>query len=42
MWLSATSASGGVRAALEKLSLDLMDEASALAKERSIPATPID
>jgi hypothetical protein len=37
MWLSTTTANDGLRAALEKMSLDLMDEASAIAKERALP-----
>jgi hypothetical protein len=36
MWLSATVANDGLRAALEKMSLDLMDEASAVTKERAL------
>jgi hypothetical protein len=36
MWLSATVSDSAVRAALEKMSMDLMQEATALENERTI------
>jgi hypothetical protein len=42
MWLSTQTKDAYFRAALEGLSLELMDEARAVEKEWAIPAAPID
>jgi hypothetical protein len=40
MWLAAKSSNQGICAALEKLSLDLMDEARALEKHYTVDGAP--
>jgi hypothetical protein len=42
MWLSTQTKAAYACAALEELSLDLMDEARKLEKECAIPAAPIE
>jgi hypothetical protein len=42
MWLSTQTKDAYFRAALERLSLELMDEARAVEKECAIPAAPIE